>query len=209
MAPLATALKPLASDWAPPASNLLLLASDLERLASHLARLTTDAQPPTHDLARRGRERPNVLRHRGQGWAVLSPGFVPQVNKVLKTAIKSLGLSLREVERRQGLSRGYLTRLFGGEMDLKVDHVVDIAEVLGIEPEEIFRLAFHAAQGEPSPATLHLRQVMGVTVEEVEERPAPAPPPSAAFDIERAIEQMVNRALSKAFGKLGLLESAG
>src|SRR5918999_3569814 len=67
-----------------------------------------------------------------------------RLNQVLKTAIGALGFSLREVERRLGLSRGYLTRLFAGEMDLKIDHVVEIAGVLGVEPEEIFRLAFPA-----------------------------------------------------------------
>jgi transcriptional regulator with XRE-family HTH domain len=113
--------------------------------------------------------------------------------KVLKTTIHTLGLSLREVERRLKLSRGYLTRLFGGEMDLKVDHVVEIAEVIGIPPEELFQLAFPVVPRASTPEVARLRETFGVN--------APAVQPEGASAIEREIEQMVNRALSKAFAK--------
>jgi transcriptional regulator with XRE-family HTH domain len=114
--------------------------------------------------------------------------------QTLKKSIKALGLSQREVEKRLGMSRGYLTRLFGGEMDLKVDHVVEIAEILGIAPEEIFRLAFPASPAEPGLAELRLRETFGV--------PAEPAQPAAASALEREIEQIVNRALGKAFSKL-------
>lgn len=120
------------------------------------------------------------------------------LTKVLKTSIGTLGLSLREVERRLKLSRGYLTRLFGGEMDLKVDHVAEIAEVLGIEPEEFFRLAFPASQKEPTPEVARLREAFGVLP-----TPAARPEEPEPSVIEREIEQIVNRALAKAFGKIG------
>ncbi|HEV8580134.1 MAG TPA: helix-turn-helix transcriptional regulator [Thermoanaerobaculia bacterium] len=119
-----------------------------------------------------------------------------QLNQVLKRSIKALGLSLREVEKRLGMSRGYLTRLFSGEMDLKVDHIVDIAEILGVEPEEIFRLAFPSSRAEPGFAVQRLRETFGVSAEPDE---AVEAGPSA---IEREIEQIVNRALGKAFSKL-------
>ena len=117
-----------------------------------------------------------------------------RLSQVLKTAIGALGFSLREVERRLGLSRGYLTRLFAGEMDLKIDHVVDIAGVLGVEPEEIFHLAFPIPQNEPTHAVARLREAFGAT--------APAAQPAAMSAIEKEIEQIVNRALGKAFSKL-------
>ena len=117
-----------------------------------------------------------------------------RLNKILKTAISALGFSLREVERRLGLSRGYLTRLFAGEMDLKIDHVVDIAGVLGIEPEEIFRLAFPVSQNEPNLAIARLREVFGATL--------PESSPATPSALEREIEQIVNRALSRAFSKI-------
>jgi transcriptional regulator with XRE-family HTH domain len=119
-----------------------------------------------------------------------------RLNQVLKTSIRALGLTLREVERRLGMSRGYLSRLFAGEMDLKVDHVVEIAEILGIEPEEIFRLAFPSSPAEPGHVTVRLREAFGV---ESEPAPPETGPPSA---LEREIEQIVNRALGKAFARL-------
>jgi transcriptional regulator with XRE-family HTH domain len=118
------------------------------------------------------------------------------LNKILKAAIGSLGFSLREVERRLGLSRGYLSRLFAGEMDLKVDHVVEIAGVLGVEPEEIFRLAFPPSRADPNLAAARLRETFGLT-------PELAPPPPAEMSvIEKEIDRIVNRALSRAFSKV-------
>lgn len=114
--------------------------------------------------------------------------------QILKTSIGALGFSLREIERRLGYSRGYLTRLFGGEIDLKVDHVTEISGAIGIDPEEIFRLAFPPSQAEPTFAVNRLRERFGVTT--------PEPPPTAPSVIEREIEQIVNRALGKAFSKL-------
>jgi transcriptional regulator with XRE-family HTH domain len=118
------------------------------------------------------------------------------LGKVVKTSIRALGLSLREVERRLGMSRGYLSRLFAGEMDLKVDHVVEIAEALGVEPEELFRLAFPSSPAEPGPAALRLRESFGVPAE------SPQPETGAPSALEREIEQIVNRALGKAFARL-------
>ncbi|HEV8581857.1 MAG TPA: helix-turn-helix transcriptional regulator [Thermoanaerobaculia bacterium] len=68
--------------------------------------------------------------------------------QVMRRSIAVLGLSQNEVERRLGMSRGHLSRLFGGQIDLKFDHVVHIANVLGVEPEEFFRLAFASRQSE-------------------------------------------------------------
>jgi transcriptional regulator with XRE-family HTH domain len=113
--------------------------------------------------------------------------------KALKKAINALGLTLKEVENRLGLSRGYLSRLFGGQIDIKVDHVVQIGEVLGVEPEELFRLAFPGGSP-PSQKVLHLREVFGVT--------APEPLPQAPSALEREIEEIVRRAMAKTFASL-------
>jgi transcriptional regulator with XRE-family HTH domain len=116
------------------------------------------------------------------------------LRKVLRTAITSLGLSLKEVQQRMGVSGGYLTRLFAGEIDVKVDHVVAIAEVLGVEPEELFWLAFPPPQGEPSPTALRLRAAFGVTAPPSQQHPASG--------LQREIEQIVQQALGKMLAKL-------
>jgi transcriptional regulator with XRE-family HTH domain len=118
-----------------------------------------------------------------------------QLSKTLKKAIGTLGVTQTEVERRLGLSRGYLSRLFAGEIDLKIDHVVRIGEVLGVEPEELLRLAFPAPKSEPSKEALRLREAFGVTAQEAEPQAAPS-------GLEREIEEIVKRAMAKTFAKL-------
>jgi len=109
--------------------------------------------------------------------------------EVLKKAIGALGLTQKEVEHRLGLSQGYLSRLFGGQIDLKVDHIAQIARVLDVKPEEIFRLAFPPTQDQPTLKTLRLREELGVTSAE-------SPPPSLSW-MEEEIDRIVQRALAK------------
>ena len=56
----------------------------------------------------------------------------------LEDSIRSSQYSRREIERRMGVSQGYLNSLFKGRIQLKVAHVYDIARVLGIEPLNLF-----------------------------------------------------------------------
>lgn len=56
----------------------------------------------------------------------------------LERSIRSSQYSRREIERRMGVSQGYLNSLFKGRIQLKVAHVYDIARVLGIEPLNLF-----------------------------------------------------------------------
>lgn len=114
------------------------------------------------------------------------------LNKVLKSAISALGLTLKETERRLGLSQGYLTRLFAGQIDLKVDHVAQIARVLEVEPEELFRLAFPPSQDEPTLRVMRLREAFGV--------PVPERLPASLSGIEKEIERIVKRALADSRG---------
>lgn len=112
--------------------------------------------------------------------------------EVLKKAIGAMGLTQKEVEHRLGLSPGYLSRLFGGQIDLKVDHVAQIARVLEVEPEEIFRLAFPPAESQPSQKTSRLREGFGIR--------SPEPPPPTLSWMEKEIERIVKRALSESRG---------
>lgn len=56
----------------------------------------------------------------------------------LEDSIRSSKHSRREIERRMGVSQGYLNSLFKGRIQLKVAHVYDIARVLEIEPLNLF-----------------------------------------------------------------------
>lgn len=111
--------------------------------------------------------------------------------EVLKKAIGAMGLTQKEVEHRLGFSAGYLSRLFGGQIDLKADHVSQIARVLEVDPDEIFRLAFPPSDDRPSQKNLRLREAFGTKT--------PETPPSLSW-MEKEIERIVKRAMAEGRG---------
>lgn len=73
------------------------------------------------------------------------PGMHEQTRRVLEVlriSVRLQGITHREIEQRLGWSRNYLGRLFSGEIQLKFDHLPPLLEILGIEPDEFFRIAF-------------------------------------------------------------------
>jgi transcriptional regulator with XRE-family HTH domain len=61
--------------------------------------------------------------------------------RVLRQAIRAAGLSVTEVERRLGVGPKSLRRVFGGQVDLKFRHIVEVLGVIGMSQEEFFKLA--------------------------------------------------------------------
>ncbi len=127
----------------------------------------------------------------------MKPQMKPQTQHmitVLKATLRSLGFTNREVETRLGVSRGYLTRLFSGVMDLRFDHITEIAEVIGVDPDEILRLAYPPTQQPTDPTTLRLREALGV--------PPPEPADTGATGgslLERELERIVAKTFRKMF----------
>ena len=140
---------------------------------------------------------------------------------MLKTAMKVLGFTNRDVERKLGLSGSYLSRLFSGMIDLKVDHVVAISKVVGIEPEEMFQIAFPRKRKTPSAAAVRLRETLeeyqrtgnapwggSLNLSELDFEEPDKPAPTAAeekgnSDLELALEKMMAKALHKVLDKMG------
>jgi transcriptional regulator with XRE-family HTH domain len=141
---------------------------------------------------------------------------------MLKTAMKVLGFTNRDVERKLGLSGSYLSRLFSGMIDLKVDHVVAIARVVGMEPEEMFQVAFPRKTRKPqSPAAVRLRETLEeyrktgnapwggslnlseLELEEPERQALQAPEDKGNSDLEQALEKMMAKALHKVLDRMG------
>jgi transcriptional regulator with XRE-family HTH domain len=113
---------------------------------------------------------------------------------VLKATLRALGFTNREVESRLGVSRGYLTRLFSGVMDLRFDHISEIAEVIGVEPDEILRLAYPPTQQPVNPITARLRGALGVSQPEPGETGGGEGSP-----LERELERIVAKTFRKMF----------
>jgi transcriptional regulator with XRE-family HTH domain len=57
---------------------------------------------------------------------------------LLESHVRKSELSQREMERRLGLSQGYLGALFQGRIQLKVAHVYGLARILEMEPLYFF-----------------------------------------------------------------------
>ncbi len=120
---------------------------------------------------------------------------VDRLMTVLRTAIRLLGLTNREIERRLELTPSYLSRLFGGAIELKVEHVVAIARAIGMAPAEFFALAYPSLPEPPSESFQTIRTLLR------DMQPPPGPPaqPSAAAltaeEIEKKIQESVRQAL--------------
>lgn len=123
---------------------------------------------------------------------------------VLRTSLRMLGKTNREIEQKLGVSYGYLSRLFAGTLDLKVDHVLEITAAMGLHPAEFFHLLYPQVPARSSEAATRLRaslqgfQPPGATVE-----PAPEPPRQYQQPTQEEMERMMLTSLRKLFAELG------
>lgn len=125
--------------------------------------------------------------------------------------MRSLEYTNRDVERKLGLSGSYLSRLFSGLVDLKVDHIVSISRAVGLEPEEMFQFAFPKRKRSPTVAALRVREALAQArqdegeagdgpLEELDDDAAPPPalrnslPPS---ELEQAMERLMARTIRR------------
>ena len=100
---------------------------------------------------------------------------------LLRTAMRILGITNREVERRLGMSASYLTRVFAGGVELKVDHLIRISRAIGLEPAEFFHLAYPKRTGSGSKAAGQLRDTLRSLQPPPEAQP-PEPPPDELME---------------------------
>lgn len=128
---------------------------------------------------------------------------VERVMTVLRTAIRLLGLSNREVERRLGYTPSYLSRLFGGAIELKVEHVLAIARAIGLQAAEFFELAYPRRVESPSESFRTIRTLL---------RDLQPPEPTAqtpgqgltAEEVDRRIQESVRQVLRDLAGGGGI-----
>ena len=122
---------------------------------------------------------------------------------ILKTTMRLLGVTNRDVERKLGLSSSYLSRLFSGHIELRYEHVMDIAGALGLRPEEMLHLAYPEMPDPLSESMQKVLRTMGRSVKTVQApAAAAAPPPAPAAPTEQEVEAMMARAFRRFFGQL-------
>jgi transcriptional regulator with XRE-family HTH domain len=118
---------------------------------------------------------------------------VDRLLNVLRTSIRLLGLTNREIERRLGLTPSYVSRIFSGTIELKVEHVLAIARAMGLEPWEFFELAYPRRSEPPTESFRSIRTLLRDM-----QPPAPPAPPApglTAEEIDQKIQESVRRAL--------------
>lgn len=133
----------------------------------------------------------------------------PEIARVLqriKIAIQSLGYSLRDIEKRLKVSDGYLSRVFLGAIELKLDHIIGISKALGMTPEELMAFVYPKQKDPMSPSTYELwRRVGGSPLGGLPGLQPQAPKEGAPSDeeLDRALRRSLSRVLGDLAGTLG------
>jgi transcriptional regulator with XRE-family HTH domain len=128
------------------------------------------------------------------------PPEIAHVLSRLKLAIQGLGYSLRDIEKRLKTSDGYLSRVFLGTIELKMEHIIGIAKALQMAPEELMAFVYPTPKDPISPAAYQLwRRVGGA-------------PPVAASAVKKQseegavrqedVDRILRQSLGRVFGDL-------
>ena len=115
---------------------------------------------------------------------------VERLLNVLRTSVRLLGLTSREIERRLGLTPSYVSRIFSGTIELKMEHVLAITRAIGLQPWEFFELAY-PQRPNPHSASFQAIQTLLRGMQ-------PSSPPAAGpteEELNQRIEDAVNRAM--------------
>jgi transcriptional regulator with XRE-family HTH domain len=141
---------------------------------------------------------------------------VQRLLDVLRTLLRMLGISNREVERRLELKHSAVTRLFGGQVEAKLELVLGIVQAVGLGHDEFFAFAYpeRRAAEEETAAARRIRTLLedlhpkGIrAAPPAEKRPAAARPAPAAQAVDR--DEML-RDLKKVVREvLGEIQSQG
>jgi transcriptional regulator with XRE-family HTH domain len=109
---------------------------------------------------------------------------------LLKICLRILGISHREVARRLEMSPSYVSKLFSGSSEMRLDHVIRICEAVKLDPAEFFALAYPMPEKKGSAAAAQLWEVMRSV-------PPPAPPPKARDEEAERLEAVMRSMLAK------------
>lgn len=136
---------------------------------------------------------------------------VQRLVELLRMVIRTFGTN-REVERKLGMRPGYLSRIFGGAVELRMEHVLAVCRALDVAPGEFFTLAFPTG---PEPVTeagskmfARLRPKGGqASLPQIPQPPASKPPIKAGGTLLTTdeVDARIRSAMGEflvAFGKL-------
>jgi transcriptional regulator with XRE-family HTH domain len=134
-------------------------------------------------------------------------GEVQRLVELLRMVIRTFGTN-REVERKLGMRPGYLSRIFGGAVELRVEHILAVCRALEVAPGEFFALAFPTG---PEPVTEAGRKMFarlrpqGQPVVPALPQPKPAAKPGSGLLTAEEVDARIRSTMGEflvAFGKL-------
>jgi hypothetical protein len=117
------------------------------------------------------------------------------VLSLMKTTLRLLGVTNRDLERSLKLSGSYMSRLFSGEMGLHFQHILDISRAIGLTPQEMVTLAYPEMLLPPTgEAALRYGSILDETPAGPLDGEEPAPPDPT---LVRAVETVVGALLGR------------
>jgi hypothetical protein len=112
-----------------------------------------------------------------------------RARKVLQTAVRTSGVTQGTIERALGMSKGYLSQIFSGRIELKVWHLEVILEAIEFDPQEFFRMVY-PRPGEESDAT-PMEQFAAYTSRHLAARSAALSQAALPPELRAIVQQMV------------------
>lgn len=88
------------------------------------------------------------------------------MTKALGQAIQFSGVRRRTIEERLGYSRGYVSKILNGTVELRTRHVFEVLGLIGMEPWRFFQLAFPSPEGEARPVPPPVSEVSETDLDE-------------------------------------------
>ncbi len=133
---------------------------------------------------------------------------VRRLLNLLRSLMRLLGFSNREVERRMGLNQGQVSRVLSGQIEAKMALVLGVARSIGLEYDEFFAFAYPdprpAAQESASARSVRslLEDIMPSAGRLGRPVPAPASAPQAPSRGEAANREEMVEELKKAMREI-------
>lgn len=118
----------------------------------------------------------------------MSEQDLKQLRQVLRKAVKAAGLTNRDLERRLGIGSGNIYRLLDGTLDLRVRHLLALADLLEIPPSDLLELGCPDAV---SRAKKRLGDWIG------QSSSAPREPTASSLSLEQ-LNEMIRNAVQEA-----------
>jgi transcriptional regulator with XRE-family HTH domain len=128
---------------------------------------------------------------------------VRRLLNLLRSLMRLLGFSNREVERRMGLNQGQVSRVLSGQIEAKMALVLGVARSIGLEYDEFFAFAYPEPRptAQESAAAKSVRSLLEDILPSAGRLGRPVSAPTAPFRGEGANREMVEE-LKKAMREI-------